>query len=211
VYKCGELDKEFTKKDSQWSIPGSSSVPGVTVMPSDQPLAREPIPFEVPQPDFEVPEGYDWCWQDNQLYQKGTFFRYDASGWLVNPRNKSYYDAYTGWRYDADSQCLVDDATGKIYDMNRQEIVYFGNVQCFPGQPAPYELPGLVEWDMERGAGFLPGTDLVYDPNSGWVIDVNAGVYYDAYSGYAYDPTDNTLVDMQTGKRYDMNTRQEIV
>ena len=95
--------------------------------------------------------------------------------------------------------------------MNRQEIVYFGNVQCFPGQPAPYELPGLVEWDMERGAGFLPGTDLVYDPNSGWVIDVNAGVYYDAYSGYAYDPTDNTLVDMQTGKRYDMNTRQEIV
>ena len=211
VYKCSELDKEFTKKDCQWSIPGSSNVPGVTVMPSDQPLAREPIPFEVPQPDFEVPEGYDWCWQDNQLYQKGTFFRYDASGWLVNPRNKSYYDAYTGWRYDADSQCLVDDATGKIYDMNRQEIVYFGNVQCFPGQPAPYELPGLVEWDMERGAGFLPGTDLVYDPNSGWVIDVNAGVYYDAYSGYAYDPTDNTLVDMQTGKRYDMNTRQEIV
>ncbi|MDO5117837.1 MAG: molybdopterin-dependent oxidoreductase [Eggerthellaceae bacterium] len=211
VYKCSELDKEFTKKDCQWSIPGSSNIPGVTVMPSDQKLARDPIPFEVPQPDFEVPEGYDWCWQDGQLYQKGTFFRYDPSGWLVNPRNKSYYDAYTGWRYDADSQCLVDDATGKIYDMNRQEIVYFGNVQCFPGQPAPYELPGLVEWDMERGAGFLPGTDLVYDPNSGWVMDIYNGVYYDAYSGYAYDPTDNTLVDMQTGKRYDMNTRQEIV
>ena len=211
VYKCTELDKEFTKKDAQWSIPGSSNVPGVTVMPSDQPLAREPIPFEVPQPDFEVPEGYDWCWQDNQLYQKGTFFRYDASGWLVNPRNKAYYDAYTGWRYDGDQQCLVDDATGKRYTMDRQEISYIGTVQCFPGQAAPYELPGLVEWDTERGAGFLPGTSFVYDPTSGWVIDFDSNVYYDAYSGYAYDPTQNNLVDMQTGKRYDMTTRQEIV
>ena len=211
VYKCTELDKEFTKKDAQWSIPGSSNVPGVTVMPSDQPLAREPIPFEVPQPDFEVPEGYDWCWQDNQLYQKGTFFRYDASGWLVNPRNKAYYDAYTGWRYDGDQQCLVDDATGKRYTMDRQEISYIGTVQCFPGQAAPYELPGLVEWDTERGAGFLPGTSFVYDPTSGWVIDFDSNVYYDAYSGYAYDPTQNNLVDMMTGKRYDMTTRQEIV
>ena len=95
--------------------------------------------------------------------------------------------------------------------MDRQEISYIGTVQCFPGQAAPYELPGLVEWDTERGAGFLPGTSFVYDPTSGWVIDFDSNVYYDAYSGYAYDPAQNNLVDMMTGKRYDMTTRQEIM
>ena len=208
VYKCTELDKDYTKEDTLFSIPGSSSVPGITVMPSDQPLAREPIPFEMPQPDFEIPEGYDWCWQDNQLYQKGTNYRLDASGWLINPINKAYYDAYTGWRYDGDAQCLVDDETGKRYTMDRQEIFYIGSVQCFPGQAAPYEIPGLVQWDMEKGAGFLDGH--VYDPASGWVVDFDTNVYYDAYTGFAYDAEAGNLVDMQTGKRYDMNTREEL-
>ena len=42
-------------------------------------------------------------------------------------------------------------------------------------------------------------------------LETTANAPLDLQKIYAYDPTDNTLVDMQTGKRYDMNTRQEIV
>lgn len=95
VYKCGDFDKEFKPEDKQFSIPGSSKEPGIHMMPSEMKLDREPVPFEKPQPTTEVPEGYEWVWQNNALYQKDTHFRLDESGWLINPRTKGYHDAYT--------------------------------------------------------------------------------------------------------------------
>lgn len=205
VYKCGEFDKEYKESDTQWSIPGSAKEPGVTVMPSDQKLAREPIPFEKPEPTIDVPEGYEWVWQNNTLYQKSTHFRLDESGWLINPRTKGYHDAYTGWRYDAADECLVDDETGKRYTMEREEIIYLGGVRCYPGQAAPYDVPEQLSWDAEKGCAVLPGKPYVYDPNSGWMIDPETNLYHDAYYGWLYDAATANLVDEATGKRYNMS------
>ena len=205
VYKCGEYDKEYKKEDTQFSIPGSSPEPGVTVMPSDQKLAREPIPFEKPQPAEAVPEGYEWVWQSNTLYQKGTNFRLDESGWLINPRTKGYHDAHTGWRYDAANECLVDDATGKMYTMDREEIVFAAGVRCYPGQAAPYEVPENLTWNQEKGYATLGDLPYVYDPNSGWMLDPDNGAFHDANYGWLYDAATGHLVDEATGKHYDMS------
>ena len=205
VYKCGEYDKEYKKEDTQFSIPGSSSEPGVTVMPSDQKLAREPIPFEKPEPAEAVPEGYEWVWQSNTLYQKGTHFRLDESGWLINPRTKGYHDAHTGWRYDAANECLVDDETGKMYTMEREEIVFAAGVRCYPGQAAPYEVPENLTWNQEKGYATLGDKPYVYDPNSGWMLDPDNGAFHDANYGWLYDAATGHLVDEATGKHYDMS------
>ncbi len=206
VYRCGEFDKEYKPSDTQFSIPGSSSEPGVTVMPSDQKLAREPIPFEMPQPPIEVPEGYEYVWQSNSLFQKDTHFRLDESGWLVNPRNKSYYDAYTGWRYDSENECLVDDATGKMYTMDREEIVFVAGIRCHVGEAAaPYEMPENLTWNAELGYATLGELPYVYDPGSGWLIDPETNAYHDANYGYLYDAEQGNLLDEATGKRYDMS------
>lgn len=206
VYKCGDFDKEYKPEDTQFSIPGSSVKPGVTVMPSDQKLAREPIPFEKPQPPEDVPEGYEWVWQNNALYQKDTHFRLDESGWLVNPRTKAYHDAYTGWRYDAAGECLVDDATGKLYTMDREEIVVVAGVRCYPGAAAaPFEVPENLTWNAEAGCAVLGDLPYVYDPNSGWLLDPESGAFHDAYYGWLYDAATGNLIDEATGKRYDMS------
>ncbi|MBC2890251.1 molybdopterin-dependent oxidoreductase [Gordonibacter massiliensis (ex Traore et al. 2017)] len=205
VYKCGEYDKEYKKEDTQFSIPGSSSEPGITVMPSDQKLAREPIPFEKPQPAEAVPEGYEWVWQNNSLYQKDTHFRLDESGWLINPRTKGYHDAHTGWRYDAANECLVDDETGKMYTMEREEIVFAAGVRCYPGQAAPFEVPENLTWNVEAGYATLGDLPYVYDPNSGWMLDPDNGAFHDANYGWLYDAATGHLVDESTGKHYDMS------
>ncbi len=205
VYKCGALDKEYKPADTQFSIPGSSSVPGVTVMPSDQQLAREPIPFEKPAPTVEVPEGFEYVWQNNGLYQKDTHFKLDESGWLINPRTKGYHDAYTGWRYDAANECLVDDATGKMYTMDRDEIVFVAGVRCYPGDAAPYEVPENLTWNAEKGYATLGDLPFVYDSNSGWLMDPETGAFHDANYGYLYDAEQGNLLDEATGNRYDMS------
>ncbi len=205
VYKCGEFDKEYKKSDTQFSIPGSAKEPGIHMKPSEMKLDREPIPFEKPQPEIEVPEGYEWVWQNNTLYQKGTHFRLDESGWLINPRTKGYHDAYTGWRYDSASECLVDDETGKMYTMEREEIPFLAGVRCYPGQDAPYEVPEQLTWNKEKGFAQLGDKPYVYDPNSGWMLDPETGAYHDAYYGWLYDAATANLVDEATGKRYDMS------
>ncbi len=205
VYKCGELDNVYTEKDCQWSIPGNSPEPGVTVMPKDQKLAREPIPFEMPTPEIEVPEGYDWVWQNNGLYQKGTNFKLDESGWLIDPKDNSYVDAYTGWYYDAANDYLVDRENNKFYTMERVEIPFLGGVRGYPGaESAPFEMPEHLRWNVEAGYGMLPDKQYVYDPNSGWMIDPDTGAYHDAYYGYKYDAETQTLLDENTGNRYTM-------
>ena len=156
-------------------------------------------------PRYEVPEGYEWVWQNNTLYQKGTHFRLDESGWLINPRTKGYHDAYTGWRYDSASECLVDDETGKMYTMEREEIPFLAGVRCYPGQDAPYEVPEQLTWNKEKGFAQLGDKPYVYDPNSGWMLDPETGAYHDAYYGWLYDAATANLVDEATGKRYDMS------
>ena len=205
VYKCGDFDKEFKPEDKQFSIPGSSKEPGIHMMPSEMKLDREPVPFEKPQPTTEVPEGYEWVWQNNALYQKDTHFRLDESGWLINPRTKGYHDAYTGWRYDAANECLVDDETGKQYTMDREEIVFVAGVRCYPGQAAPYEVPANLTWNAEAGYATLGELPYVYDPNSGWLMDPETMAYHDANYGYLYDAAQGNLLDEATGKRYDMS------
>ncbi len=206
VYKCTELDHEYKPEDTQFSMPGSSSEPGITVKPSDQKLARELIPFEKPQPEIEVPEGFSWCWQNNALYQDGTNFRLDESGWLINPRTKGYHDAYTGWRYDAATELLVDDESGKKYDMQRNEVPFLAGVRGYPGaEVAPYEHPEHLRWNVEAGYAMLPDKPYVFDPNSGWMLDPENGAYHDAYYGYLYDSATGTLLDENTGNRFTMS------
>ena len=203
VYKCTELDHDYKPADAQWSIPGNATEPGVTVMPSDQKMARPHVPFEAPEVE-EAPEGFYRVWQNGQLYQEGTHFRLDESGWLVNPRTKGYHDAYTGWRYDPASELLVDDATGKSYTMDREEVSYLGGVRCYPGAEAPFEVPEQLTWNAEGGYAQLADKPYVYDPASGWLVDPETGAFHDAYYGWLYDGATGHLVDESTGTHYDM-------
>ena len=130
VYKVGYLERDQAC-DTQFSIPGSASEPGVSVMPKDSRLALDPIPFD-PKPDFEVPEGLVWDKKRRLCYQEATGFTYDAaSGWLVDGESQVYYDLYSGYAFDPDANNLVDMATGKRYDLeNREEIVTEGAAQA---------------------------------------------------------------------------------
>ncbi len=208
VYKCGEIDNVYRTEDTQWSIPGSAKEPGVTMTPSEQPLAREPIPFEMPTTDKEVPEGYVWRWEDDQVYQVGTGFRLDESGWLIDPKDKSYVDSYTGWRYDPQGDCLVDVEKNQKYTMDRVPFNEIAGVRAFPGmESAPYELGQALVWDAEKGYATFEGAkgeNKIFNPESGWVIDYETNVYYDQHRGYAYDPTKEMLLDQDTGTYYDM-------
>lgn len=205
VYKCGDFDKVFKPEDAQFSIPSSAKEPGIHVMPSEQKLCKEKIPFEMPACTKEVPEGYYWVWQNDGIFQEGTHFKLDDSGWLIDPKTKAYIDPHTGWRYDGNEQCLIDDATGKKYTMDRVEIVYVAGVRTYPGQDAPYAVPEQLTWDQEKGYAVLAGKPYVYDPNSGWMLDPATGAYHDAYYGWLYDAAANCLVDESTGNRYDMS------
>ena len=205
VYKCPDLDHDYKPADTQFSIPGSVAEPGIHVMPSEEKLCREKIPFEKPVPTKEVPEGYYWVWQNDGLFQKDTHFKLDDSGWLIDPKTKAYIDAYTGWRYDAANECLVDDATGTMYTMDRQEIKFVAGIRCYPGQAAPYEVPANLTWNAELGYAVLGDKPYAYDPNSGWLMDPETGAYHDANYGYIYDAEQGNLLDEATGKRYSMS------
>jgi len=130
VYKVKYGDVQ----DTQFSIPGSSKAPGVTVMPSEQKLAYEPIPYD-PQPTFEVPEGLTWDKGTKIAWDLERGLAYDPeSGWLYDPQTSIYYDLYTKYAYDPDTETLVDEA-GVHYDMTTREPV--GDVA-----PAPANVEG---------------------------------------------------------------------
>ncbi len=212
VYKCGELDHEYKPADAQFSIPGSDPEPGIHMKPSEMKRSVEEIPFEMPEPEMEVPEGYVWVWQNNSLYKKidgeygAQFYRYDESGWLINPRTKGYHEAAYGWRYDGNEECLVDDATGKKYTMEYEEIKEVCGIRCYPGaEAAPYEIPANLTWNSELGYAVLGDKPYAYDPNSGWMMDPATGAYHDANYGFIYDAAAGNLLDEATGKRYDMS------
>ncbi|MDR2492963.1 MAG: molybdopterin-dependent oxidoreductase [Coriobacteriales bacterium] len=117
VYKVGHRDQV----DTQFSIPGSSAQPGVTVPPSEQRLAYEPIPFE-PAPGFEVPEGLAWDASTRMAWDVERGLAYDpGSGWLYHPETLVYYDVVTRYAYDPDRECLVDEETGVRYHLETRE------------------------------------------------------------------------------------------
>ncbi|NTU90139.1 MAG: molybdopterin-dependent oxidoreductase, partial [Actinobacteria bacterium] len=120
VYKVTPGD---TKVDTQYSIPGSSSEPGVTVMPKDSKLAYEPIPYD-PKPDFEVPAGLVWNKSRKVAHDPESGLVYDpASGWLYHPETQIYYDLETRLAYDPTTETLMCEITGKHYDMaTKQEL-----------------------------------------------------------------------------------------
>jgi len=81
-----------------------------------------------------------------------------------------------------------------------------------PFDPKPsFEIPEGLVWNKSKRKAVQESTGYEYDPESGWMIDPASSVWYDLYSGYAYDPNEGNLVDMKTGKRYSLETREEIV
>ena len=145
------------------------------------------------------------------MVQPGTHYELDEeSGWLIDPKTQKYYDQFSGWAYDADKELLLDEATGTYYDFERNEVPFVADMRVYPGlETAPYALPegSDVTWFPEKGYATKPGAageGKIYDPESGWMVGIEDGVWYDAYYGYAYDPTAENLIDMETGQRYDM-------
>jgi len=215
IYKCTAADLEM-KADTRWSIPGSSPIKStnpeeaIQVLPSDQPLAFDPIPWEEPVCPREVPEGLKWDWHRDKMVQPGTYYEYDEeSGWLVDPKTQKYYDLYSGWAYDAEKELLLDEATGKYYDFERNEVPFLAGRRVFPGmtaEAAGVAVPEGFIWNQEGGYVTKEGAqfaDKLYD-DSGWMVGINDGAFYDAWYGYQYNADANELVDTATGQRYDM-------
>jgi hypothetical protein len=121
VYKMKYGDEEV---DTQFSIPGSSSEPGVTVPPSEQKLAYELVPYEPPSAPFEVPEGLMWDAGTQLAWDLELGLAYDPeSGWLYHPETLVYYDLETRYAYDPESETLVDEASGQRYDMTTKRLI----------------------------------------------------------------------------------------
>ncbi|MBQ9043957.1 MAG: molybdopterin-dependent oxidoreductase [Eggerthellaceae bacterium] len=216
IYKCTAADLEM-KQDIRWSIPGSSPVKStnpeeaIQVLPSQQPLAFDPIPWVEPVCDREVPEGLKWDWHRDIMVQPGTNYEYDEeSGWLVNPKTKAYYDLYSGWMYDAEKELLLDEASGKYYDFERNEVPFLAGKRVFPGmtaEAAGIAVPEGFTWNEAQGYIAKEGdafANKLYDAESGWMIGIDDGAYYDAWYGYQFDSAANELVDLATGQHYDM-------
>ncbi|MDR2108288.1 MAG: molybdopterin-dependent oxidoreductase [Coriobacteriales bacterium] len=120
VYKVDYWDEV----DTQFSIPGSAAEPGVSVPPSEQKLAYQPIPYEPPssEPPFELPEGLSWDVDSGYAWDLERGLYYDPeSTWLIHPETGVYYDVVTRFAYDAEAGDLVDEETGQHYDMETRE------------------------------------------------------------------------------------------
>ena len=163
---------------------------------------------------YDLPAGSDVTWDAAKGYAtkasaagEGKIFD-SASGWLVGIDDGVWYDAYYGYAYDPDAQNLIDMASGQRYDMEYQPIYEVAGYRVYPGtEAAPYELPDGIEWDAAKGyataAGEI-GEGKIYDPDSGWLVGIEDGYWYERFYGYAFDPTNNTLLDLKTGARFTM-------
>jgi anaerobic selenocysteine-containing dehydrogenase len=121
VYKVGYWDNEGV--DTQFSIPGSAKEPGITVMPSAEKCAYDPIPYD-PKPAFEVPEGLTWDTATKLAWNIELGLAYDPdSGWLYHPETFVYYDLETHYAYDPTTETLIDEATGQYYDMATKQPI----------------------------------------------------------------------------------------
>ena len=202
VYKCTELDHDYKPADAQWSIPGNATEPGVTVMPSEQKMARPHVPFEAPEVE-EAPEGFYRVWQKDGPAVPGGILPPDRAGPLVNLRTRATTKCYR-LALTTRKRAARDDATGKSYTMDREEVSYLGGVRCYPGAEAPFAVPEQLTWNAEGGYAQLAEAPYVYDPASGWLVDPETGAFHDAYYGWLYDGATGHLVDEATGAHYDL-------
>ena len=174
--------------DIEWSIPGSADTPGVSMMPSEQPMAYELVPYVEPEPDFEVPEGLRWDPDTETAWDYDHVLAYDPeSGWLYHPESGTYYDLVTRFMYDGEQGCLVD-GDGYRYDLETREPL--DEIPAAGADP----LADLV-YDEEGGYYWTPDYSCYYDQESGWLINAETGVYYDPTTRFAYDPETEDLVD----------------
>ena len=203
VYKCTELDHEYTHEDTTFSIPGNSRVKGDYI---DMEYVKNPpraLPFRmkhIAQPDFQVPAGMVWDYKTRKAwdYETGRWYE-PTSGFMVDPETNVYYHRETGlaWYPDGDVNYLVDMEAQKFYDYNdpSKEV---------RGPQPPCMVPPGLRWDPFARRIYDPSTNFRFDPDSGWLIDEVNNVYYERVTKRAYDPTRNCLVDMQTGRLYSM-------
>ena len=207
VYKCSSNGNE--KIDTTWSIPGSAKEAGVTIMPSEQKLAYEPIPYEGGAP-YEIPEGLTWDEDSGFAWDLDKGYYYDPeSGWLIDPETDLYYDVDSGYRYDFDAEDLVDDATGIHYDLETLEAKG-GAAVAAALDPANFRTLEDLHfddysqklWDVEKRA--------YYDEESGWLIGMDDDIHYDLATGFRYDFDTEDLVDDATGIHYDLETLEPI-
>ena len=201
VYKCTDIDYQFTERDCEFSIPGSafaSEGPGVHAMPSTQKMALEFAEPVFAQPDFEVPEGLTWDYRKRACYDENGR-RYDqASGWMVDDATGTFYQMGTGYRYVShNGDFLLDEATGTFYDFSMQPS---------EGPQADFELPAGTTWNPIT----LKAEDdkgRYYDTGSGWMIDPITSIHYQAGTGYRFVQygQGNYLVDEANGAWYDFS------
>ena len=210
IYKVSAAETD-QKTDIAFSIPGSAKEPGIHMMPSEMKLAYELEPKElIPefnQPDFEVPEQLTWDPYRKVAYQESTGYTYDKnSGWLVSPEGV-WYDMWSGYAYDPVQENLIDMQTGQRYNLQTREPLT--EEELAAAMAPDFDVPEGLTWDPARRVAYQESTGYTYDKNSGWLVSPE-GVWYDMYTGWAYDPTQGNLVDMQTGLRYDLQTREPL-
>ena len=186
VYKVGELEMN-ARCDTSWSIPSSHpEKTGNHLKPGEIHLAFDPIPYD-PKPNFEVPEGLTWDKQRKVAYQESTGYIYDPeTGWLASDEGV-WYDVYSGYAYDPDADNLVDEATGKRYTLDLEEI---GG--------------GSARAARVATEGMQPLPEGCEEDESGWMLAPD-GEFYDPYTGLMYDFDANDLVDLD-GNHYDIDT-----
>ena len=198
VYKCTEMDHEFTYEDSLYSIPGNRREPGI-----DWDYVKNPpraLPFNEPifaQPDFEVPAGLEWDYKTRKAWNAEKTQYFDAaSGWMIGKDNGAYYQYGTGFRYLAldGVNYLVDEANDVFYDFSGAQVAT---------PAAPVEVPEGLKYDYFRQKVVEPSTGFYLDA-SGWLIDEATSSYYERYTLRKYDSALNVLVDQETGKFYSM-------
>ena len=74
-------------------------------------------------------------------------------------------------------------------------------------EAAGIAVPEGFAWNEEGGYIAKEGeafANKMYDAESGWMIGIDDGAYYDAWYGWQYDAGSNELVDLDSGQHYDM-------
>lgn len=199
VYKCTELDCEYTHEDTLYSIPGSAKEAGI-----DWEYVKNPpraLPFRMKrfaQPDFQVPAGMTWDYKTRKAWDANGRFYEPQTGFVVDPETNVYYHRATGYAwfpYGEDQNFLMDEKTGQFYDFDDPTKKSKGPQ---PDRP----VPAGFKWDPLTQTLIDPKSGFRYDEESGWLIDDETGLFYERTTLRAFDPITNLLVDMNTGKYY---------
>ena len=201
VYKCTEIDHEYTHEDAQFSIPGSAFATqggGIHQMPSEQQRA---LPFNEPifaQPDFEVPAGLVWNYHFRRVEDPATGRRYDqTTGWMVDDATGTLYQYGTGYKYVSyNGDYLLDEVNKQYYDFS-------GNACSGPQPDQP--VPANMHWDAFTMKIFDNVSGYEFDPASGWLVQPGTGALYQQGTLYRFvqSGADNFLYDEKNNQFYD--------